>query len=105
MVVEYANYSQYLPMLFTGDSIWDFVYNFVAVYSLVVGEFIFWTLLITLSFVPGYITSGSVLGPCTTYLLTGWALAIYAPPELSMPMYMILLVGVVGIIYHFFVKR
>lgn len=105
LMVEFMNYSQYTPMLFNGNSVWDFVRNVVLVYSAVTGEFIFWTILILIAFVPGYITSGSVLVPATTYLFVGGFLAVVAPPELSMPMYIILLISVSGIMYHFFVKR
>lgn len=99
------NYSQYLPMLFNGNSFWDIIYNMVTVYSLVVGEFMFWSILIMIAFVPSYIMSGGVIIPCTTYLFVGGFLYFYAPPELSKPMYIILLISVTGIMYHFFVKR
>lgn len=104
-MVEFANYTQYTPMLFNGNSFWDFIQNIVLVYTAVTGEFIFWTILVLIAFVPGYITSGSVLVPAVTYLFVGGFLAVFAPPELSKPMYVILLVSATGIMYHFFTKR
>jgi len=101
----FQNYGQYISMLFSGDSVWDIIYNFVIVYSMVTGEFIFWSFIILMSLVPGYITTGTVLVPCTTYLFIGGFLVAVAPPELSMPMYIILVVGISGILYHFFTKR
>lgn len=105
MTTAPANYSQYMPMLFEGNGFWDMIVNAITIYTTVTGDFIFWSFIIMMAFIPGYITSGSVLVPCTTYLFVGAFLAAVAPPELSMPMYIILLVGVSGIIYHFFVKR
>lgn len=99
------DYDQWVNVLFNDPTGWGLTEGIYNVASGVVGSAIFWMIVIPIPLIVTLIKQQSMIIPTVLYLTLGSIMAIAVPAELQKAAFLMLVLGVTGIIYHMFKNR
>jgi len=100
-----SGYDQWIDVLFADSTGWGLLTGIYNVASGVVGASIFWIIVLPIPFIITLIKQQSMAIPTTLYLVLGSIFALAAPAELQKPAYLMLVLGITGLVYHVFKNR
>lgn len=101
------NYSQWIDVLFADNEngTWGLVEGVYNIFAGTVGETVFWLLVLPLPFVATWIKQQSVVIPTILYLALGSIFIGVAPASLQKPAFLMLAMGITGLMFHIFKNR
>lgn len=95
------NYSQYKDMMFEKNmTSWGMMENFTTVSTSVIGENIFWGIVIGIPFITLYTRQNGVILSLMVFLFSAGTLMVQIPEVLNTAVYWLLALSITGIIYH-----
>jgi len=100
-----GEYSMHINTLFENGGVWGLVLGTFTVVTDVIGDNVFWLLVLPLPFIATWIKQQSVVIPTALYLTIGSVMIGVAPATLQKPAVLMLAMGITGLMYHIFKNR